>query len=501
MLLLLDVLKEYGVQLKENLREKKPEHSHRVYLKNLFDRIKPDDGSIIQCKPKESKETLRPPDYLIEKTGIIVGYIKVEDPGQDLYKILESPQIKRYKKLSKNILLTNYIEFILIKDGVVTLRESLMDLKDLEKEKIEIDTIKLNKVVGILDNFFLAVAEKIKNIEVLTSLLASRTRILRELIKENLELNLDEENIDNIELKFKKPNILTTTYETLIKAIYRKGFDISEFSDSIAQTITYGLFIAYLNNKSGVSIDFLNIKDFIPTNFYLMQNILKIIENISKKDEFSNINWILKELISTVNNIDSKVVFKQLSFDKLGLTLKDPYLYFYENFLAKYDRSLRSSKGVYYTPKSMVGFIVRSLHEILKKGFKLNNGFANKNEVKVLDFATGTGTFLLEVIKTILDNIPKESVKQEEYIDNHIFKNLYGFEYLIAPYVVSHLKLSQYLKDSCNVNFSSKDKRLKMFLTNTIDEKGITEKNGLNSLFYEDLFLSIDKENELVNEV
>ncbi|WP_210379193.1 hypothetical protein, partial [Borreliella garinii] len=80
----------------------------------------------------------------------------------------------------------------------------------------------------------------------------SRTRILRELIKENLELNLDEENIDNIELKFKKPNILTTTYETLIKAIYRKGFDISEFSDSIAQTITYGLFIAYLNNKSGV---------------------------------------------------------------------------------------------------------------------------------------------------------------------------------------------------------------------------------------------------------
>ncbi|WP_418905411.1 hypothetical protein QIA31_05630 (plasmid) [Borreliella turdi] len=99
-----------------------------------------------------------------------MGYIKVEDPGQDLYKILESPQIKRYKKLSKNILLTKYIEFILIKGGVVTLRESLMDLKDLEKEKIEIDTIKLNKVVGILDNFFLAVAEKIKNIKVLTSI-------------------------------------------------------------------------------------------------------------------------------------------------------------------------------------------------------------------------------------------------------------------------------------------------------------------------------------------
>ncbi|WP_417903202.1 N-6 DNA methylase (plasmid) [Borreliella andersonii] len=240
-------------------------------------------------------------------------------------------------------------------------------------------------------------------------------------------------------------------------------------------------------------INFFNIKDFIPANFFLMQNVLKIIEDISKEDEFSTIKWILKELISTVNSIDSEVVFKKLSFDRLGLTSKDPYIYFYENFLAKYDGSLRRAKGVYYTPKAIVSFMVRSLHEMLKKEFKLNNGFANKNEVKVLDFATGTGTFLLEVIKTVFDNISKESVKQEEYIDKHIFKNLYGFEYLIAPYVVAHLKLSQYLKDSCNADFRSKDKRLKIFLTNTIDKKEITEKKGLNSLFMEIYFCQLVK--------
>ncbi|WP_417903203.1 hypothetical protein QIA45_05085 (plasmid) [Borreliella andersonii] len=168
----------------------------------MFDRIKSDDDIITQFQPERSKETLGAPDYLIEKAGIIVGYIKVEELGQDLYKILESPQIKRYKKLSKNILLTNYIEFILIKGGLVTLRESLICIKDLEKGKIEIDKIKLNKVVSILNNFFLDVAEKIKSSRALTSLLASRTKILRELIKENLKLNLDDENSDDIKFKF-----------------------------------------------------------------------------------------------------------------------------------------------------------------------------------------------------------------------------------------------------------------------------------------------------------
>ncbi len=156
------------------------------------------------------------------------------------------------------------------------------------------------------------------------------------------------------------------------------------------------------------------------------------------------------------------------SFNKLGDTSKDPYLYFYEDFLAKYDASLRRLQGVYYTSETVVSFILRSLQEILEKKFELNGGFANRDGVKVLDFATGTGIFLFEVIKTILGKIPKESGKQEEYIDKNILKNLYGFEYLMAPYVVSHLKLYQYLKDTCNVDFSSKDKRLKIFLTNTI---------------------------------
>ncbi|WKC72944.1 N-6 DNA methylase [Borreliella yangtzensis] len=113
---------------------------------------------------------------------------------------------------------------------------------------------------------------------------------------------------------------------------------------------------------------------------------------------------------------------------------KDLYLYFYEYFLSKYNANLRKTKGVYYTPQPVVSFIVSSLMKYLKK-FKLRHGLANKDKVTVLDFAVGTGTFLLEVIRTIiLKEIKKESGRQEDYINFHILKNIYGFEYLMAPY-------------------------------------------------------------------
>jgi predicted helicase len=65
-----------------------------------------------------------------------------------------------------------------------------------------------------------------------------------------------------------------------------------------------------------------------------------------------------------------------------------------------------------------------------------------------LDFATGTGTFLAEVLQQIFDKLPKDSGKKDLIIKEHVLKNVFGFEYLIAPYTIAHLKLSQYLKDN-----------------------------------------------------
>jgi predicted helicase len=147
---------------------------------------------------------------------------------------------------------------------------------------------------------------------------------------------------------------------------------------------------------------------------------------------------------------------------------RDPFIYFYEDFLKAYDKDTRKSRGVYYTPPPVVNFIVRAVDDILKGTFNIDEGLADHKKVTVLDFAAGTGTFLLEVMQQIFETIGgPEAGKADAVVREHIIKNLYGFEYLIAPYTIAHLKLSQYLKDKGHA--LADDERLQVYLTNTLE--------------------------------
>ncbi|WP_210753508.1 N-6 DNA methylase, partial [Borreliella valaisiana] len=495
--------KEYIANLRSTKLEEKTEHSNRTHLENLlndFNKINQNSSIAIQHEPRRSKEGFGSPDYVVINNinNGIIGCVEVKKVEQNLNETLKSSQIGKYKNITRNILLTNYIEFIWIKDREVKLREVLLTKEELNSKNIKLDRNKLTKVINILDEFFNSHFEKIKSVKILATLLASKTRSLKEEIESNLKVNEEKLDLNIDEEKLGELNTLVSTCRILKESVYSNDFSISEFSDSIAQTITYGLFIARLNNKSNTEIDFSNIESFIPTNFSLIQNIIKLIKDIHKDSEFDCLKWILESIISIVNNIDTELIFNEFSFTSNKENSKDPYLYFYEDFLAKYDANLRKAKGVYYTPSSIVNFIVSSLNEILKGEFNLDKGFANKDKVTVLDFATGTGTFLLEVIRTIiLKEIPKESGRQKDYINLHILKNLYGFEYLMAPYAVAHLKLSQYLKEICEVDFSSKDSRLKVYLTNTIDFKKQVDQKYLPLAFLKD----ITKETKEANKI
>lgn len=483
---LFEKVKEYIANLKSTTLEEKTEYTDREYLSILFNNLKPNSDITIQHEPKRSKKGFGSPDYVIRVNKSIVGYIEVKRIEQNLDETLKSDQIKKYKELSDNIILTNYIEFILIRSKEVIEREVLIFKSDLEKPKPTVSDTKINSVIDVFRNFFSTAPQRIKNIEELASFLSYRARMLKELIEKNLELSIFS----------KKTNTLVSTYNVLKENIYSNNFSINEFSDSIAQTITYGVFIARLNNKENIKISFNNIKEFIPSNFSLIRDILNLINDIGVNREYNSLKWILEEIINVVNSIDAELIFNEFSFTRTTLISKDPYLYFYEDFLAKYDANLRKAKGVYYTPSPVVNFIVSSLQKVLKKEFKLELGFATRDQVTVLDFATGTGTFLLEVIKAILDKITEKSGKRPEYIDNHILKNIYGFEYLMAPYAVAHLKLSQYLKEVCNVDFDNERTRLQVFLTNTLDITKIPDQKGLAGFFP-----AISEENELTNEV
>lgn len=157
-------------------------------------------------------------------------------------------------------------------------------------------------------------------------------------------------------------------------------------------------------------------------------------------------------------------------------------MHFYETFLASYDPKLREVRGVYYTPAPVVNFIINAINEILKQDFNHKKGLSEalNKDITLLDFATGTGTFLLEAFRKALEPINKNSVN---YNPKALVDKFCGFEILIAPYTIAHLKISQSFKEEFNSPLND-DESLKIALTNTLYFKSISkEQNDQNTLF------------------
>jgi predicted helicase len=282
--------------------------------------------------------------------------------------------------------------------------------------------------------------------------------------------HLKEFLLDDLQMQEKKNEIgkLTGLYITFRDYVFDQ-LTLSEFSDAFSQTLVYGLFLSKLN-AGAETVNLYNAKKYIPQSFELIKELVNFLDELDN-EEYRPIRWIVEEVLTVVNNLDLKAIYESLSFtkqkkDKNDFTIKDPYIYFYEDFLAAYDYALKKAAGVYYTPPAVVNFIVRGINDLLKTKLEVKEGFGDHKRITVLDFATGTGTFLLEIIQQTLETLPKGSGKRNSIIQEHILKNLYGFEYMIAPYTIAHLKLSQYLKDE-GYEMHAKE-RFQIFLTNTL---------------------------------
>ncbi len=398
------------------------------------------------------------PDFRIYQNASILGYIEAKNTNENLDKTIKSEQIGKYRELSQNLLITNYIDFIWIK-GETIHRQNLCYLSDIEDKNFKLDSEKVEKVEKLLLNFFCQVPQKISLPKDLALALAVRCKNLKDFIHQELT----RQNQQNQQER------LQDLYQAFKENIFSE-LTIAEFSDAFAQMLVYGLFLAGLNaDTKAISLE--NVKKYIPASFQLIRELVSFLDEL-EKPEYKETKWIIDESIAIVNNIEWADFMENMRFDKKVKDSEDietdPYIYFYETFLATYDYHLRKAKGVYYTPPQVVSFIVGAIHEVLKHEFGLSQGLAERNKVTLLDFATGTGTFLLEVFKIILENTPSESYeKRRIIIQEHILKNLFGFEYLIAPYTVAHLKLSQFLKEN-GYEFGEKD-RLQVYLTNTLE--------------------------------
>lgn len=443
------IFQEYFKEIK-NKYKNGTEFTPRTDLENLLNKLKTNQSIHVFQEPKKKGDISGKPDFRIEFSGVIIGYIETKTIGANLEDIInptqknrDSEQLEKYLRIKPNLILTNYNEFILFKTGKPVDRFTLFYLTDDELNKDNIE--KISKMFKI---FFMSTPQKIKKPEKLSELLAERTIVFRDFLKTFLEKG------NGI---FKEKLIGENSLYQLFKDILIEDLESTEFIDAYVQTITYGLFLAKLKSKEE-RITKENALQYIPKSIGTLKELFKTMEIEDIPDD---INWIIDEIINILNNTLIEELEKNLSFSKT-YNYVDPYVYFYENFLEKYDNKKRKKMGVYYTHIPVVRFIIRSIDYLIKKDFKKNG--LKDSDVTLLDFATGTGTFLLEAFKIAIDET--DEGLRRSLIKEHLLKNFFGFEYLIAPYTIAHLKISQFLQDN---DYILEDEKLKIYLTDTLD--------------------------------
>lgn len=462
-----NAFKSYFTQIKIYDPCDATEHTLRPALHNLLIILAEQKNPKIKVipEPKRDESGKGAPDVKFKIGESILGYLENKKTDVNLDHVLKSSQIAKYKKLSDNLILTNYLEWIWLKDGTVIGRETLASMSDISNHKAQLDHDKAAKVSILIANFLSTTPKGIARVETLALALATRCHNLREFLTEEL-IRQEKEH---------REGRLFGLFNVFKKDVFHE-LSLAGFADAFAQMLGYGLFLARLNGGLKTSITLSNAKHYIPTNFELIGELVNFLDELDKP-EYNRIKWLVEEILSLMNTLNLASIEEDLSFTKHQgkiwtqteeerlLFAKDPYVYFYEDFLKAYDKDMRKSRGVYYTPPPVVNLIIRAINVILKETFGIKQGLADRKRITVLDFATGTGTFILEVLQQIL-NVVSEGLR-DQVIREHALKNLYGFEYLIAPYTIAHLKLSQFLRDK---GFLMQPKeRLQIYLTNTLE--------------------------------
>ncbi|MGL2553800.1 type ISP restriction/modification enzyme [Helicobacter pylori] len=463
------MLKEYLEGIKD-LTPESNELAHRRSLHNLLDSLKDNFNKElkIEHEPNRDKQGGQP-DFRVSYQGLNIGYIENKRVGTNLNQLLKSDQVLKYLELNPNLMLTDYLNFVWVgkdenNEPSIKREISIASPDELSKSlkpnpQTECDLIELFK------SFFNHEAAPITNAKDFANVLSAPTKYLKDAL-----------------IQYQKDMQVSSIFKNFKEYLYEE-LSFEDFSDAFAQTLTYSLFLAKLNHPFE-KIDLNNVRSSIPKNFAVIREMADFLKRL---DSIKEIQWLLNEILNLINHVDMDSIIKDLNDDK------DPYLHFYETFLSAYDPKLREKKGVYYTPDPVVKFIINALDSLLKTHFKdaplgLKSALDNEN-IKLLDFATGTGTFLLEAFRKALEvrktSDGGTSTKEDKY--QNLLKQFYGFEYLIAPYAIAHLNLSQAFKEEFKKPLKEND-ALQIILTNTlIQPSEIAADRGLQPIFEKEL--------------
>jgi type I restriction-modification system DNA methylase subunit len=443
------------------------EESYYATLEELFKKIAQSFGKDkihITTLPK-STEAGNPDFRVWDGKQHIVGYIEAKAPTTENLDLIErSEQLKRYRNTFPNLILTNFFEFRLYRNGVLVNKALIARPFIVHKLKTIPPVEKEPDFTKLMEAFYSFSLPKVYNAKNLAIELAKRTSFLKdEVIAEELA---EEEKTGK--------GVIFGFYEAFRQFLI-SGLSKEEFADLYSQTITYGLFAARMRAKKGFNREFAYVN--IPCTIGILRHVFRF---VSLGDVPAQMEWIIDDIAEVLSVADVHKLLQDYFREGKG---KDPVVHFYETFLAEYDPKTRERRGVYYTPEPVVSYIVHSLHHILKNRFGKADGMAS-DTVTVLDPASGTLTFLAEAAKLAVNEFASKYGEGDRkgFIKDHILKNFYAFELMMAPYAVGHLKMS-FLLEELGYKLE-KDDRFKLYLTSTLEMEELEQTSlpGMASL-------------------
>lgn len=392
-----------------------------------------------------------------------VGYVEAKSPKAILDDIETSDQLKRYISTFPNLILTNFYEFRLYRNGRCVDNVLLARPYIPTKLKTIPPAEHIAEFSALMEKFFQFSLPTKFTAESLAKELATRTRFLRDqVIKEELR-----------EASSAGAKKILGFYEAFQKHLIA-NLKPDEFADLYAQTITYGLFAA--KTRSNGTFNRKLAYDLIPKTIGILREIFSFI-SLSPPEQLEATVDDIAEVLAVA---DVKSILHQYIKEGKG---SDPIFHFYETFLAEYNPQERERRGVYYTPEPVVSYIVRSLNIILKKTFDRKDGFAT-HSVTVLDPAGGTLTFLAEAAKLAVQEFVGKygQGSKAKFIEDHILQHFFAFELMMAPYAAGHLKMG-YLLEELGHKLSG-DERFQFYLTNTLEMEDLAQTSlpGMSSL-------------------
>ena len=431
------------------------EHTYRAALEKLFNAMLAPAKATNE--PKHA--AYGAPDFIIQQGNTPIGHAEAKDIGVAMDAVIadsqrETPrtdngkQLRRYRAALPNLLYTDGLEWHWFVGGEARIDQPLrIATWDRSKKKLNVSATATADLTALLQRFGAQKAATVGTPIDLARRLAQIARWLHDVIVQVFQGQDDKGDLHQQLEAFRKTLLPTLTPE--------------EFADMYAQTIVYGLFAARVTFPAQATFTRMDAAGAIPkTNPFLR----KLFQEIAGYDLDDRVAWLVDDCANLLEHTDMEAVLRD--FGK-ATRQEDPVVHFYETFLAAYDPKLRESRGVYYTPEPVVSYIVRSVDVLLKRHFNKPMGLADEKTI-ILDPATGTATFLHTVVQHIHATLIEQGMagSWNSYVAEKLLPRVFGFELLMAPYTVAHLKMGLLLRQ-LGYNFASNE-RLGIYLTNTL---------------------------------